>query len=398
MNLQTLNVYSDIRKLMETCKFSQDHSVSGFVELTKEIIDKLVILVESELCSAGIELYSGDDYKAHKELPAFKFEEKFASFKVKVELVTLKVHDQYFIGDNWGQLLSYPKYVLNPVELVFVANEMTVHSGSTLSEKFTRYQNAAKVCQLIKQVANDVTASEDYLIIFGQSLSINFAIDETALAHDIDPESLEELLSRDLHKEAKTGLVREALVAFLKNIDKAKRFTYLLNHFNAFATQLLASYEQYVNNYSFDKVRREHQEKKTEYICKINKVFDDVATKTFAIPAGVWLAASKIEEGGLGSLIFYKNIVFVLIVFVLAVIVCLNLLGQFSSLSAIKNEYIPLFERLKKEKGIDESEVDLYLDDLKSRDNIVWWKLAASMFVAITMFIIVIALVCGSTT
>ncbi|WP_162599189.1 hypothetical protein [Shewanella algidipiscicola] len=382
---------------MEACEFSQGHYVSGFVELTKENIDKLVTLVGSELCSAGIELYSGDDSKAHRELPTFQFEEKFANFKVKVELVTLKVHDQYFIGDNWNKLLSYSNYVLNPVELVFVANEMTVHSHLTPSEIFTRYQNAAKVCQLIKQVANDVTASEDYLVIFGQSLSINFAIDETALAYDIDPESLEELLSRDLHKEAKTGLVREALVAFLKNIDKAKRFTYLLTHFNAFATQLLASYEQYVNNYSFDKVRREHQEKKTEYICKINKVFDDVATKTFAIPAGVWLAASKIEEGGLGSLIFYKNIVFVLIVFVLAVIVCLNLLGQFSSLSAIKNEYTPLFERLKKEKGIDGSEVDTYLDDLKTRYNIVWYKLATSMFVAVTMFIIVIALVCYAT-
>jgi hypothetical protein len=397
MDIQTLNKYSDIRKLMEACEFSQKNFVSGFVELTKENIDKLTTLVGSELCSAGIELYSGDDFKAHKELPAFQFEARFTNFRVKVELVTLKVHDQYFIGDNWGQLLSYSDYVLKPVEFVFVADKMTVHSEFTQSVKFTRYQNASKVCQLIKQVANDVTASEDYLIIFGQSLSINFAIDETALAHDIDPESLEELLSRDLHKEAKTGLVREALVTFLKNIDKAKRFTYLLTHFNAFATQLLASYEQYVNNYSFDKVRREHQEKKTEYICKINKVFDDVATKTFAIPAGVWLAASKIEEGGLGTLIFYKNIVFVLIVFVLAVIVCLNLLGQFSSLSAIKNEYTPLFERLKKEKGIDESEVAIYLNDLKERDSIVWWKLSASMFVAITMFIIVIALVCGAT-
>ena len=335
--------------------------------------------------------------KANKTLPAFQFEEKFASFKVKVELVTLKVHDKYFIGENWDTLLAYSNYVLNPVELVFIADKMRVHSELTPSEIFTRYQNAAKVCQLIKQIANDVTASNDYLIIFGQSLSINFAIDETALVHDIDPESLKELLSRDLHKEAKTGLVREALVTFLKNIDKTKRFTYLLTHFNAFATQLLTSYEQYVNNYSFDKVRREHQEKKTEYICKINKVFDDVATKTFAIPAGVWLAASKIEEGGLGSLIFFKNIVFVLIVFVLAVVVYLNLLGQFSSLSAIKNEYTQLFERLKKEKGIDNSEVDTYLNDLNTRDSIVWWKLAASMFIAGTMLIIVIALVCYAT-
>jgi hypothetical protein len=250
------------------------------------------------------------------------------------------------------------------------------------------------VCQLIKQVANDVTASQDYLIIFGQSLAINFNLDASALNHDIDPDVLEELISKDLHKEAKTALVREALVSFLKRYDIAHRFTYLLTHFNAFSAQLLASYEQCVNNYSFDKVRREYQEKKTEYIVRINKVFDDVATKTFAIPAGVWLAVSQIESAGLGTLGFYKNITFVIIVLVLAIIVCFNLMGQFSSLRALKNEYVLLFKRLGDEVGADQNEIKQALTELNSRDCFVWWKLAASLFVAVAMFIVVMVLLC----
>ena len=64
MDIQTLDTYCDIRKLMEACEFSESHFVSGFVELTNENIDKLITLVKSELCSAGIELYNGDGFKA----------------------------------------------------------------------------------------------------------------------------------------------------------------------------------------------------------------------------------------------------------------------------------------------------------------------------------------------
>ncbi len=100
------------------------------------------------------------------------------------------------------------------------------------------------------------------MIIFGQSLPISFKLDDSVLTHDIDPDSLKELLSKTFTKEAKTALVREALVGFLKHQDTKHRLTYLMTHFNAFATQLLTSYEQFVSNYSFDKVRKEYQEKR----------------------------------------------------------------------------------------------------------------------------------------
>lgn len=247
---------------------------------------------------------------------------------------------------------------------------------------------------MIKQVSNDITSSQEYLIVFGQSLNINFQVNSTVLEHDIDPKPLEELLTADLHKEAKTALVREALVSFLKQQDQQYRFTHLLTHFNAFSTQLLASYEQYVSNYSFDKVRREYQEKKTEYIVKINKIFDDVATKTFAIPAGVWLAASQIQVAQINTLGFYKNITFIIIVLGLGTVVCLNLFGQFSSLNALKGEYEPLFKRLENEVGSDIDDFKTARSELSTRFEVVWWKLVSSVTITIVLFIVVIALVC----
>jgi hypothetical protein len=392
MNIKTLKDYAFVRKCLTDTTHVDAKSIQGFIGITPENIRKLNTLVAMDLCSAGISIYKEGQYKASKQLPEFTFDDKYTDYQFQIELKSEKVHDRYFICKDWNTLLSYQQYILEPVKAIFFSDSLELQSAETPTQIFKRYQIAAKVCQLVKQVANDVTASQDYLIIFGQSLPINFNLDLSALEHDIDPDILEELLSKDLHKEAKTALVRELLVSFLKHHDITHRFSYLLTHFNAFSAQLLTSYEQYVSNYSFDKVRREYQEKKTEYIISINKVFDDVATKTFAIPAGVWLAASQIESAQLGTLGFYKNITFILIVFVLVIIVCFNLMGQFSCLKALSDVYHPLFERLGNEVGCDKEEVNKALSELQSRDFFVWWKLAASLFVTVTMFIIVIAL------
>ncbi len=80
------------------------------------------------------------------------------------------------------------------------------------------------------------------------------------------------MLGKDQHKEAMNSLVREALYNLLSDLDPKSRLSHLVNNFNAFTSKLLVSYEQYVRNYSFDKVRKEYREKATEYIDKVNKV------------------------------------------------------------------------------------------------------------------------------
>ncbi|MCF2948797.1 hypothetical protein L0668_11815 [Paraglaciecola aquimarina] len=394
MNLQLLKDYSDIFALLGKLERRDNATLVGTIEFSQNNLDKLNRLIAADLCSAGIDLYKDEVFKATKQLPEFKFEKTYAGYHIQIELVSEKIHDKFFICKDWDTLLSYPQYVLEPVSAVFISDENEIYSTDTPLLKFGRYQNISKVCQLIKQVSNDITTSQDYLIVFGQSLNISFQVDSSVLEYDLDPNPLEELLTADLHKEAKTALVRESLVSFLKQQDKKFRFNHLLTHFNAFSSQLLASYEQYVSNYSFDKVRREYQEKKTQYIVKINKVFDEVATKTFAIPAGVWLATSQIEMAQVNTLEFYKNITFIITVLVLGVIVCLNLLGQFSSLKALKSEYKPLFERLENEVGADKDDFENSKNELSNRYEVVWWKLAFSVSITIVLFIVVIVLVC----
>jgi hypothetical protein len=391
MNLETLEHYAHV--LNKLTKTEEDDSfITGLLYVNKEIINSLQALVVAELCSKSVGLYLDGIHKADKELTEGDFSSTYSKFQIKVNLELTKVNDTFPIYRDWNELLSYHNAVLNPVEAVYIHQDNKLYKNRDGEELFRRYQNASKVCQLIKSVTNEVTAAQEYLIIFGQSLSIKFELNDTALKYDIDPNSLDEMLSQDLHTEARKSLVREALVNLLKDQDTRYRLTYLLTHFNAFATQLLSSYARYVSNYSFDKVRKEYQEKKTEYSARITKVFDDVAVKTFAIPAGVWLAVSKVEEASIPSLEFYKNLVFILIVGVLVIIVSLNLVGQFSTLKALRDEYEGLFARLKNEKASDSADVDEALKELRIKDSNIRCRLLISLILTIVLFFVVFAL------
>ncbi|MGL5370422.1 MAG: hypothetical protein ACRDBF_05255, partial [Plesiomonas shigelloides] len=127
--------------------------------------------------------------------------------------------------------------------------------------------------------------------------------------------------------------------------------------------------------------------KATEYIDKVNKVFDEVATKTFSIPLGVWFATSQMQAtDSMESLQFFKNISYCLMVFFLVVVVCWNLLGQFATLSATENEYKDLFNRLGDElEAGQKDELGTLEQGLDTRKLRVWLKLVATMVFAIVL-------------
>ncbi|MFT6347545.1 MAG: hypothetical protein ACJAYB_000533 [Psychromonas sp.] len=386
MNIDTLNLYKNISESMTDVVIS-GNDVSGMVEFNKELISNLRKLEAVELSSATFDVYNGGVYAdaltVSDDLKPKHFE---AYDKAKIEISKQsRQHPEYFICEDWNDLLAYPTYLLSPVTAVYLSKRNEIVSLDKPNQSFQAYLAISRICDLIDKVSHTKIA-DDYIILCGQPLKINFKLNEDALSSDINTQFLDELLERDQHKEAMYSLIRESLYSFLSGLDKNTRFQHLLTHFNAFASKLLVSYEQFVRNYSFDKVRREYQEKTTEYIGKINKTYDDVAAKTLSIPLGVWFAVSQIQTGDIDSFEFLKNIVYCFMILFLVIVVCFSLWGQFSLLGSTKNEYKELFTRLKSELDNDqEKELDTLEKKLDNRNTIVWNKLASTIIFAIFM-------------
>lgn len=327
------------------------HEWSGFLQLNETNAKALLVLVESELCEELTEIWDEqiklDDYDlSDMSIP---LDSSIDGKRIRLALEETSNRHQHPVQKNWNEFLLISDVISEPVTGIYFTDSKTLVDASRNDCKFNAYLATSKVYSLLSAVSDTKISDTEHVYIFGHALTLNFSVSEASLAHTIDTSVLEELLSKDIHNEAKTSLVKEALVRFLKNINEKERFNYLISHFNGFSTELLVSYEQFLKNYTFDKVRKEYQEKKTDYVARINKVFDDIATKTLAVPAGLWFAMNQIGTASPGNLQEAKNIATVLITGLLVCLVLFNILGQFSVLKAIKKEYISLFERISRE-------------------------------------------------
>lgn len=392
MNKNTLTIYAKLFSSLEGREASHTDDVFwGNVTLSNDTADQLNTLHNERLCSGVIDVYQNGALITSIEIS--QIEPKHYGLSCKVELSATHINSEYFICTNWDKLLKYPQYVQNSVKAVFFTDEGLLLTADSEDEKFKNYLKISQVCNLIDEVSLEpASPTSPRVIVFERDISIKYTVKQADLEHEISIKALDALMQKDLHHEAKTALVRQALVEFLKDISTSIRFGYLISHFNAFSSNLLLSYQGYVENYTFDKVRKEYQEKKTEYITRVNDVFSDVSTKLLSIPAGLWLAVYQIQDANLGGLTFYKNIITLCISGLLTVFVIFSLLGQFSVLNSLGTEYKGLFKRLKSEYEDESVQIEGALTDIKNSSFWVYLKLGTSILGSLLMFFIVLAL------
>lgn len=373
---QYANVFSKLenRKLCDI-----DGCFNGEVTLTDDLLKQLSALHSAELVEEILDLVVDDVVKAN--IAIGDIQTNNIGQKFKIELVATHINKNQMICRNWDALLKYPEYINKPVMAVYFTDTNEMLDSSSGDSKFNNYQNITNICSLIDKVAlKNTTDSYSKIVVYDRDVSIKFSLTENDLNFKIETNLLDDFLQKDAHWDVKIALVKQSLVKLLKHKSTNNRLGYLIRHFNGFASDLLVSYHSYVEKYSFDKVRKEYEEKFTLYVEKVNDVFDRASVKLLSIPAGVWFANSQIQTSTLNDLAYMKNISVLASVSVLAMILILNLLGQFSILNTIRSEYKNLFVRLKEDYTKEEENITKVLDKLEDQAIWVYVKLVFSLF------------------
>jgi hypothetical protein len=383
-----IKTYSVVFELLANRELNDDDNFCGFVVLNHKVVEHLNTLVEYKLCDTSVDLFEGDSIQTSIGIEELRHEH-FA-FKCKVALSAQWEKSGYYIGPNWTLLLKSATRILNPIKQAFFtdSNELTTNE----SLHYKNYLKLSSICEFIDEVALPTSDTNVRTIIFGRDINIIYMLKESDLDHTLSTEAIERLLHKDLHHEAKIALVREALVKFLKDKGTNQRFGYLISNFNAFSSELLLSYQGYVEQYTFDKVRKEYQEKRTEYIQKVNEAYSDIGARVLAIPAGLWLAVFKLEEATIGSFGFVKNIIILTLCILCMCYAIFNFSAQFSILESIKDEYQSLFERLANEHEDESENIISAKVHIDINANWTWWKLTLSNFATVVIFIMVFTL------
>lgn len=153
-------------------------------------------------------------------------------------------------------------------------------------------------------------------------VNIDFPIEEMNYATE---------LFKKNNSEEKLFFINE-LMEFLSNVTEENRFVYLLQNFNEYYSKSIDSFQYYIRNFSYNKLKSELDNAILDYSKKIQSVINDAQSKLIAIPAAFVLAAANIEFDNILSI---KNIAILISLYIFALLIGIFLNNQSSVLNMI---------------------------------------------------------------
>lgn len=183
-----------------------------------------------------------------------------------------------------------------------------------------------------KEEAPDITT---YVIIYEQKALILPIIynSEDVINMDFTIQKMNyatELFKKN-NSEEKLLFINE-LMDFLSNVAEKDRFIYLLQNFDEYYSKSIDSFQYYIRNFSYNKLKSELDNAILDYSKKIQSVINDAQSKLIAIPAAFVLAAANIEFDNILSI---KNIAILISLYIFAVLIGIFLNNQSSVLNMI---------------------------------------------------------------
>lgn len=324
------------------------------------------------------------------------FDNKFSNedflFKVELEKNNINNGDEFLICLNWDELLGFEHYVKSPIKEIYLTFLDCYMDENSKNVKYRNYLKIGKVFDFI-QFLTEQTKSDKGTIFFNRSYKFHFNLTESCLENTIDTESLDSLMNKDMHREAIIYLITKEVVNFIKDQDENNRFIHIIKNLNPLIHNINHSYQSYVDNYSFEKVRKEYLEKRTEYIKKMNEAFDSVATKMLAIPVGIWFAIAQIQQVNSSQQVnATKNIIVLITILFMVILLIMNIWGQRNTLNSMIKEYSSIFSALSSKFEDETIKILSVKEELDSNAFSVKLKMYFSIFSAIVLLIITLFL------
>lgn len=201
-----------------------------------------------------------------------------------------------------------------------------------------RYQQAARLFRALQGVADHETKvgnSSSLIFLQQQKLEITAGYQATDLAELPQLDDFEsDFIESTTHKQQKATILRSVLFELFGSQAKIS-FASVLANFKQLVDQVVSSYQLYVSEFSFQKVKAEIEKEKLEFTTKLNKVFADIQNQLLAVPAALILIGGQMENGGAWSI---KNLLIWSGAMVFALLMNLLINNQRHTLRAIKLE------------------------------------------------------------
>lgn len=198
------------------------------------------------------------------------------------------------------------------------------------------------------------------------------------------------LMDLEDHKEEKNKILSNTIFSFTSNKDLKFRFRTILKRFSTFVERFEENYHAFAVGFSFEKIRKEYEEKFIDYLSKINSVLSESLTLSLAIPASTVLTFTAIKSGSEGAVhdILLNSGTFFVSLFVLFT-TFFTVKFQLNFLKITKDEFLGLFSRFESElDSVNLSEARDKFDIFSSQVGLIKKLLLFILSMSITNFLI----------
>jgi hypothetical protein len=310
---------------------------------------------------------------------------------------------------NLDELLISPSRRLSPPEQFYI-----VDSGCHYKNGEGKYLDKIKNYFIATQLASALMSIADYqggigsaktIIFLGREkleISIDYTVSDLSfiiyhlsfiiyhLSFSIDlSEFTSTYLDSEIHREQKKTIIKTVLFEMFSGRENIP-FSSLLIQFDDFMRKIHASYQLYVAEFSFEKVKEQIEKEKLEATMKLNKVFSDIQNQLLAVPAALILAGGQmVQDNDWNS----KNISLWLGVVILSMFMTMLIRNQRNTLQAVKKEIDQQWLQLEgKYHSVASRFKDSYqqLDDRHRHQE--WLIKIISFLVSVSFFITTILL------
>lgn len=219
----------------------------------------------------------------------------------------------------------------------FYIQELNYNNKSSGNhEKIEKYKTLLGLIQKLISKSKFVK-DEDVktLFLFQENKFIELPIDNGIVYEDfLQSENIgligEYVKNIDDYKEKRSIFLQE-LIDFLSP-EKSNRFQYLLSNFKEFFERCNTSFEFYLSNFSYNKVKMEIDNSVLEHSKNIRNIINDAQSKLIAIPAAFVLAATQID---FADVISIKNIIIIVSSFIFSYIISIFIQNQKNALNIV---------------------------------------------------------------
>ena len=210
------------------------------------------------------------------------------------------------------------------------------------------YIDAVTLVQLFSPLADHVIPKGTPKLIFfhGEKfeLLLEYAKQDLAGLKGIDGFA-KEFINSSAHIDQKKTIVKSILLEMKKEAG-AEDFHvgFVMLRFEEYARRVSSSYQLYVSEFSFQKIKAEVEKSKFEALSKINKVFSEIQNQLLAVPVALIVACGQMEAADGFSL---KNFFIMAGALVFALFMFFLILNQRNTLRSIFLEMTAEWDLIK---------------------------------------------------